>query len=62
MPTQVSQKRPDRANMIQIFYLFSKLTFSLKGERFHFIEDVQANTEKVPNTIKKENFLECFQK
>lgn len=26
------------------------------------IEDIQANTEKVLNTIKKENFWEYFQK
>lgn len=44
------------------FYLFPKLKFSLKGHRFDSIEDIQANTEKVLNTLKKEHFQECFQK
>lgn len=44
------------------FYLFPKLKFSLKGHRFDTIEDIQANTERVLNTLKKENFQECFQK
>ena len=44
------------------FYLFPKLKFSLKGHRFDSIEDIQANKERVLNTLKKENFQECFQK
>ena len=44
------------------FYLFPKLKFSLKGHRFASIEDIQANTERVLNILKKEIFQECFQK
>ena len=44
------------------FYQFQKLKFSLKGHRFDGIEDIQANTERALNTLKKENFQECFQK
>ena len=44
------------------FYLFPKLKFSLKGHWLDSIEDIHANTEKVLNTLKKENFQECFQK
>ena len=44
------------------FYQFQKLKFSQKGHRFDSIEDIQANTERDLNTLKKENFQECFQK
>ena len=44
------------------FYLFPKLKFSLKGYRYDSIEDIQANMERVLNTLRKENFQECFQK
>ena len=44
------------------FYLFPKLKFSLKGKRFDSIEDIQANTASVLNTLEKKKFQECFQK
>lgn len=44
------------------FYLFPKLKISLKGMRFDSIENIQANPENVLNTLKKENFHQCFQK
>ena len=36
--------------------VYPKLKFSLKGHRFDSIEDIQANTERVLTTLKKENF------
>ena len=44
------------------FYQFQKLKFSLQGHRFDSIEDIQANTERALNTLKKKKFQECFEK
>ena len=59
----VLPQSPDSLDIVPAnFYLFPKLKFSLKGHRFDSIKDIQANTETVLNTLKKENFQDSFQK
>ena len=44
------------------FFLFYKMKFKLKGRRFDTIEDNQAETQKVLDTLTEKNFQDAFQK
>jgi len=44
------------------FFLFPKMKFKLKGRRFDTIEDSQAETQKVLDTLTEKNFQDAFQK
>jgi len=44
------------------FFLFSKMKFKLKGRRFDTIEEIQAETQKVLDTLTEKDFQEAFQK
>jgi len=44
------------------FYVFRKMILRLKGRRFVSIEEIQAESHQVLNTITPEDFNECFQK
>jgi hypothetical protein len=44
------------------FYVFPKLKLRLKGRRFLSIEDIQAKSQQVLNTLTLADFSECFQK
>jgi hypothetical protein len=43
-------------------YVFPQIILRLKGRRFVSIEEILAESQKVLNTLKPENFNECFQK
>ena len=44
------------------FFLFPKMKLKLKGRRFDTIEDIQAETPKVLNTLTEKDFQEVFEK
>ena len=44
------------------FYVFPKMKLQLKGWCFTSIEEVQAESQRILNTLKLTDFSECFQK
>jgi len=42
------------------FFLFPKLKMKLKGWRFHMLEEIQAESQAVLNTLRENDFQECF--
>jgi transposase len=44
------------------FYVFPKMKLRLKGRRFASIEEVQAESQQILNTLTPTDFNECFQK
>jgi len=44
------------------FFVFPKMKFKLKGRWFDTIEDIQAETQKVLDTLTEKNFQDAFQK
>jgi len=44
------------------FYVFPKMKHWLKGWRFVSIEEIQAESQQVINTLMPADFSECFQK
>jgi hypothetical protein len=44
------------------FFLFPKKTVKLKGRRFDTTEDIQAESQKVLDTLTEKDFQEAFQK
>jgi hypothetical protein len=46
--------------LISNFFLFPKLKMKLKGRRFQALEEIQAESQAVLNTLRENDFLECF--
>ncbi|PNF42428.1 hypothetical protein B7P43_G10554 [Cryptotermes secundus] len=44
------------------FYLFPKMKLKLKGRRFDTVEEIQAETQTVLNTLTKKDFQDAFEK
>jgi len=44
------------------FCVFPKMKLWLKGRHFVSIEEIQAESQQVPNTLTPADFIECFQK
>jgi hypothetical protein len=44
------------------FFLFLKIKLKPKGRRFDTIEEIQAESQTVLDTLTKKNFQETFQK
>jgi predicted acetyltransferase len=44
------------------FFLFPKLKLKLKGRRLYTIEEIQAESQRVLDTLTEEDFQEAFQK
>jgi hypothetical protein len=44
------------------FFLFPKMKIKLKGLRFDTVEEIQAETQKVLNTLTNKDFQVAFQK
>jgi len=44
------------------FYVFPKMKFLLKGQRFVSIEEIQAQSQQALNTLTPADYSECFQK
>jgi len=44
------------------FFLFPKMKLKLKGRRFDTIEEIQAETQEVLDTLTEKDFQEAFQK
>ena len=44
-----------------LHFLFPKMKFKLNGRRFDTIEDIQAETQKVLDTLTEKNFQDAFQ-
>jgi dipeptidase len=44
------------------FLLFPKMNTKLKGRKFDTVEEIQAETQMVLNTLTKKNFQDAFQK
>jgi len=44
------------------FYVFPKMKLRLKGRHFASIEEVQAESQQILNTLTPADFNECFQK
>jgi len=44
------------------FYVFPKMKLWLKGQHFVSIEEIQAESQQVLNTLMLADFSECFQK
>jgi transposase len=42
------------------FYVFPEVKLRLKGRRFVSIEEIQAESQHVLNTLTPEDFNECF--
>jgi len=42
------------------FFLFPKLKMKPKGQRFQTVEEIQAESQAVLNTLCKNDFQECF--
>ena len=42
------------------FFLFPKLKMKLKGRRFQMLEEIQAQSQAVLNTLRENDFQECF--
>ena len=43
------------------FYVFPKVKLQLKGQRFISIEEIQAESQQVLNTLTRADFSECLQ-
>jgi hypothetical protein len=44
------------------FFLFPKLKLKLKGRRFDTIEEIQAESQRVLDTLTDKDFQDAFQK
>jgi hypothetical protein len=44
------------------FFLFPKMKLKLKGRRFDTIEKIQAESQRVLDSLKEKDFQEAFQK
>jgi hypothetical protein len=44
------------------FFLFPKMKIKLKRRRFDTVEEIQAETQTVLNTLTKKDFQDAFQK
>jgi hypothetical protein len=44
------------------FFLFPKMKLKLKGHRFDTIEEIQAESQRVLNTLTEKDFQKAFQK
>jgi hypothetical protein len=44
------------------FFLFPKIKLKLKGRRFDSTEEIQAESQRLLDTLTKQNFQEAFQK
>jgi hypothetical protein len=44
------------------FFLFPKMKLKLKGRRFDTIEDIQAESQRMLDTLTEKDILEAFQK
>jgi hypothetical protein len=44
------------------FFLFPKMKLKLKGCRFDTIEEIQAESPRLPDTLTEKDFQEAFQK
>jgi hypothetical protein len=44
------------------FFLFPKMKLKLKGHQFDTTEDIQAESQKVLDTLTEKDFQEAFQK
>jgi len=44
------------------FHVFPKMKLQLKGRRFAYTEEVQAESQQILNTLTPADFNECFQK
>jgi predicted acetyltransferase len=44
------------------FFLFPKMKLKLKGRRFDTIEEIQAESQRVLDTLTEKKFREAFQK
>jgi hypothetical protein len=44
------------------FFLFPKMKLKLKGRRFDTIEEIQAESQRVLDTVTEKEFQEAFQK
>ncbi|PNF30519.1 hypothetical protein B7P43_G09953 [Cryptotermes secundus] len=44
------------------FFLFPKMKIKLKGRRFDTVEEIQAETQTVLNTLTKKDFQDAFEK
>jgi hypothetical protein len=44
------------------FFLLSKMNLKLKGRRFDTIKEIQAESQRVLNTLTEKDFQEAFQK
>jgi hypothetical protein len=42
------------------FFLFPKLKMKLKGRKFQMVEEIQAESQAVLNTLQENYFQECF--
>ena len=42
------------------FFLFPKLKMKLKGQRFQTLEEIEAESQAVLNTLRENDFQECF--
>ena len=42
------------------FFLFPKLKMKPKGRRFQTLEEIQAESQAVMNTLRENDFQECF--
>ena len=42
------------------FFLFPKLKMKLKGRRFRKVEEIQAQSQAVLNTLRENDFQKCF--
>jgi hypothetical protein len=51
---------PDLAHCV--FFLFPKIKLKLKGRRFDTIEEIQAESQRVLDTLTEKDFQEAFQK
>jgi hypothetical protein len=51
---------PDLA--LCVFFLLPKMKLKLKGRRFDTIEDIQAETQKMLDTLTEKDFQEAFHK
>jgi histone-lysine N-methyltransferase SETMAR len=44
------------------FFLFPKMKLKLKGRRFDIIEEIQAESQRLLDTLTEKHFQEAFQK
>ena len=43
-----------------VFFLFPRLKMKLKGRRFQTLEEIQAESQALLNTLRENDFQECF--